>query len=202
MVRRSAAKAAVEADGEVDDVVDRAFDAMCAALGGTKKSNVSEVTAGAADEGAPEASSTTDDVMALDTHTARPHLHTYTGPPTALDYGADSVVSYLTGVDNAGSATVAADGSAAQTLALAAAQLATTEGRAGPLERLEPSARARKQAAKRSRKGADNAGDKWFGMPAGPTDPESETTLKLLRLRKYFNPKHFIKSNSGKTQQK
>lgn len=158
---------------EINDIVDSAFEAMCVALG--RRSGTDSGDAGAA----AAVIVPTDSV------------------PTALDFGADTTESYLTGVATAGSTKVVDDDAVEQSMAAAAACVAHTESFGGVLGP-ELSPRARKMAQKRARKAADNAGAKWYNMAAGSTDPEAETTLKLLKLRKYFDPKHFIKSDASK----
>eukprot|EP00038_Savillea_parva_P006875 m.166475 g.166475 ORF g.166475 m.166475 type:complete len:242 (+) comp12692_c0_seq1:198-923(+) len=162
----------------MDTAVDRAFDAMCAAL--STQGTPSKPTG---DSAATAVTATLSAGMA---------------PPTALDYGADTAASYLTRVDAAGPAVHTDDGAVTSQLAHAVQHVAALEGKGGAVPQVEASARAKAAAVKRARKASDNAGSKWFNLPAGSTDENTETTLKLMRLRKYFDPKHFIKSDNRK----
>jgi len=62
-----------------------------------------------------------------------------------------------------------------------------------------PGNKARALAEKKRKASAkDTTGQKWYGMPATKITPEIETTLKLMKLRHVFNPKHFMKKDKSK----
>ena len=62
-----------------------------------------------------------------------------------------------------------------------------------------PGNKARALAEKTRKASAkDTTGQKWYGMPATKITPEIETTLKLMKLRHVFNPKHFMKKDKSK----
>ena len=44
----------------------------------------------------------------------------------------------------------------------------------------------------------DNAGEKWFNMPATKVTPEILTELRLMKMRHVFDPKHFMKQDKTK----
>eukprot|EP00039_Didymoeca_costata_P012380 m.178102 g.178102 ORF g.178102 m.178102 type:complete len:235 (-) comp15465_c0_seq1:2054-2758(-) len=65
--------------------------------------------------------------------------------------------------------------------------------------RAKTSTRLEKAIRKNERKKNDNAGKKWFGMPATKITPEIETQLRLTKMRHVLDPKHFMKRDKNKS---
>jgi hypothetical protein len=171
---------------DIDDLVDRAFDAMCTAMDGDVKDEGEGESEGESEGDSEDDTSSRDGGHGEEFVAVTPAPVAVAGPRTTLDYGASRVGSYLSGssVDASGApvATQGLDDSDA--VAFAAGALSEMERTRGSLAPVSQSARARKAAGKRARAANDTTGAKWFNMPAGAVTPETETTLKLMRLRK------------------